>query len=280
MAIELPSSHVTAPPLVLAPTFVTTDDDFDFLASFTPPDGYIWTPETGMISIEDMQWLWRLDMYESGNWHSAFNSALITSQDMGIKDLQAAEKADAYIADGKTSSIGQAMELVRDKTAEVLGIDDVTELSGGVLSPLAALAHFLNGNGAPMWTDINNIGLDIQLSELPALSNAMQAASEGVTAVSFDKVPYNTESDSYLTAAWLGNITLKVEGSIIKSGDSVVFDGVARAYNDVYDANPASFRSDLAENATTVLRAIEALSPAQPYEIQIVGEVPLHLDAY
>lgn len=278
MTVVLDNTYVTPPPLVLPPTFVT-EDEFDFLEGFTPPPGYIWTPDTGMISIEDMQDLWRLDMYDSGNWLSAFNSALLSGQAKGIEDLQSAEKADAYLADGKTNSVGLAMELGQEKTAQMLGIDDVTELSGGILTPMAALAHFLNGNGAPMWTDINNIGLDIELSELPALSNAMQSASEGVTAISLDKVPYNTENDSYLTASWLGNITLKVEGNIVKTGDAVAFDGVVRAYNDIYDANPASFRSDLAENATTVLRAIEALSPAQPYEIQIVGEIPLHLDA-
>jgi hypothetical protein len=151
-------------------------------------------------------------------------------------------------------------------------VPESTGLSGGVITPIAALGHFLYGNGASAEANINSLGLNLSRTPIPMLEAAFAAAPIGRTVITLDKVPYNTSSDSWMTASWLGNITLKIEGAMIKQENGRMnFNGGARAYNDIYDANPSTFRSAVGENATSVLAAIEKYLNAAPYEISLKG---------
>lgn len=139
--------------------------------------------------------------------------------------------------------------------------------------------HFLYGNGAAAETNINSLGLNLSRTSIPMLENALAAAPVGRTVIALDKVPYNTSSDSWMTASWLGNITLKIEGTIIKQDNGkLFFQGGARAYNDIYDANPSTFRSSVGENATSVLAAVEKYLNAKPYEIAIQGTALIFIE--
>lgn len=216
----------------------------------------------------------RIDRFKAGDWKSALSSSLQWGKDEALLDFEKAAMADAYVAK-KIASVEDAMTLSQRAPADILRTFD-NELSGSVYSPIAALFHFIKGTGTPMWTNINNLNLHFELEEFQPVANAMRDASQGLSSFSIEKHGYNTGNDSLITVGYLGNITLKVEGSISKSGEAAAFNGVVRAWNDTYDANSGNYRTESAEFSTRVLRQIQEMSPAQPFEIRIVGEVPVH----
>lgn len=148
--------------------------------------------------------------------------------------------------------------------------DSVSEFSGGVVTPIAALAYYFLGNGETKSIKIENIGLKLKAFDIPPVMNVINSGKVGVFNISENFVR-DTSKDGIIPAAYLGNITLKTEGvlSIQKNGwwD---YKGVVRAYNDTYDANPSSHRGPFAEASTTILRGIHG----KEYIISIPGELP------
>lgn len=159
----------------------------------------------------------------------------------------------------------------RKKTTEA------KELSGGILSPFSAWSHYLDGSGADVLTQINRLGLNLSAAKIPALESAFASAMVGTSPLSIPKVAYNTRQDSWLTWTWLGNISLKIEGTVHKDHNGrVSFVGTARAYNDVYDFNASTHRSELGEAATAGGRYLGA-NKGKPYQIVIQGEAPISI---
>ncbi|HGM5492918.1 TPA: lipid II-degrading bacteriocin [Serratia fonticola] len=148
--------------------------------------------------------------------------------------------------------------------------DAVKEFTGGVVSPVAALAYYVLGNGEERMIKIENIGLKLKVSDIPPVMSVINSGQVGVFKIS-SNFTRDTSKDGMIPAAYLGNITLKTEGvlSIQKNG-TWNYNGVIRAYNDTFDANPSSHRGALGESATTILRALNG----KPYTISIPGELP------
>lgn len=87
------------------------------------------------------------------------------------------------------------------------------------------------------------------------------------------KVAYDTGKDSFISGAYLGRITLRVEGDFTRNADtSWQFLGTVKAYHDVYDFNKSD-RPLALEQLTTAGRAL----PGTGYEINISGEHKIHL---
>lgn len=151
---------------------------------------------------------------------------------------------------------------------------DTVELSGDVFSPVKAFGHYAWGGGHSMKVDINSIGLDIKSGELPLLKNMIETVREpGVYHISESRVSYDTMKDSLVTGSYLGNITLKTEGDFVRLDNGEWnFTGVAKAYNDYYDFNPAN-RPVLAELLTAVGRAQDGKS----FQVEIPGEHEIKL---
>ncbi|MHC8353389.1 lipid II-degrading bacteriocin [Pseudomonas sp. RT4P38] len=123
------------------------------------------------------------------------------------------------------------------------------------------------------------ISPDLEVFFRVSLESAFAVAPLGRTAIALDKVPYDTASNSWVTGVWLGNITLKIEGTITKHENGrLSFNGGARAYNDIYDANTGTWRTAIGENATSVLAAVEKYLNAKPYEIAIQGTNVIAID--
>lgn len=148
------------------------------------------------------------------------------------------------------------------------------ELSGGTFTPVKAFTHYLWGNGEKLSININNIGLNIKPQEIPLLAQTITSTREaGAYYLSDPKVAYNTFDDSTITGAYLGRITLKIEGDFIRhENGSWVFNGVVKAYTDTFDFN-ASNRAPVLETLTTAGRVFSGTS----YEIDISGEHKLEL---
>lgn len=143
------------------------------------------------------------------------------------------------------------------------------ELSGGTFTPIKAFSHYLWGNGQKLSVNINNIGLNIRTSNIPLLASSISSTREsGTYFLSDPKVPYNTFDDSVITGAYLGRITLKIEGNFTRNENSSwVFDGIVKAYTDIFDFDPSN-RAPVLESLTTAGR----LFSGKVYEIDIFGE--------
>lgn len=219
--------------------------------------------------------LFREDMYKKGDWKSALNSAFVWGKGEAMMALEKASVADYLVAKG-ASSIDSAIGVNwgHGFFAEVMRHYD-GELSGGVYSPAAALFHSIAGSGTPMWANINNLGLHFEIGEFGKVHSAMMSADQGVSHLYIDKLAYATSNDSLVTGAFLGDITLKVEGNINKMGEAVSFSGSVKAWSDTFDANLSSHRSEFGEASTKVLNFIQTYSPAQPFEIKLIGELPI-----
>lgn len=182
--------------------------------------------------------------------------------------------ADAFAAQKNTSN---REALLQASTAGYNTIyNKITpELSGGTFTPVKAFAHYLWGSGEKLSVNINNIGLNIRAPDIPLLAQTILSTREaGTYRLSDPKVTYNTFDASIITGAYLGRITLKVEGDFVRDENSKwTFDGVVKAYTDTFDFD-ASNRAPLLETLTTAGRVFAG----QPYEIEIPGEYKLTLN--
>jgi hypothetical protein len=149
------------------------------------------------------------------------------------------------------------------------------EFSGGLLTPFAAIAHWIMGKGEQAKVDIKNIGISPSLQKSPHLKAAIENVIVGTSRIDIN-IPYDTGIDSAISRIYLGSVTLRVIGDVIKEANgSVSFEGAVRAYSDRYDANASSHRAGFDEGATSALRAVGRIANATDYEILIQGEMPL-----
>lgn len=228
----------------------------------------------------------RLRAYLKGEWQATVNNLLIEATRNNphfigpIKDdLAAAHSADQFMCLNPLATAESAWRQGWSQARSKGTIVDKneSELSGGIFSPMKALAHAISGEGSPLNVKIQNLGIRPNLANLPALRTIIDNAQIGSSPINIEKVAYNTGIDSRVTEAYLGNITLKISGHVHKYDQHhFTFTGEARAYHDIYDANPSTHRSWLAETATTVLSAIMQNENSKSYEISISGSVPIN----
>jgi hypothetical protein len=267
------SNGITLPPLVTTAT----------APGYSPPSGGGTWGAPNPALVFTAQQLDRNNYYAQGLWRemiikitkeqeaSIRNGVALGIVSSIVRDMQAIPFADNYICLNPNISPAQALYYATNNF-KAGSVPESKLLSGGLLTPVAALGHFLYGKGVAAETNINSLGLDLSGTRIPMLESALTQAPMGRTPITLDKVPYNTGSNSWHTEAWLGNITLKIEGTVTKNENGTLsFNGGARAYNDVYDANPSTFRDAVGENSTRVLAAVEKYLNAQPYEIAIKG---------
>lgn len=147
----------------------------------------------------------------------------------------------------------------------------ITEMSGSVTTPITAWAHFLWGNGADRTIKLENLGLRIQPNQIAPVMNIVKSGVVGTFNV-IERFNRNTMLDGIIPAATVGNISLRTEGTlIISSSGAWNYNGVVRAYNDTYDANPGTYRGPIGEWSTKVLSKFGGT----PYQISIPGQIDI-----
>ena len=146
--------------------------------------------------------------------------------------------------------------------------------SGGILSGLHGVQHAIDGMGETAVFPINNIGLRVNLSRIPDVMSAIHSARP-VGRSSLDvKFTYDVFKDSFSSGLVLGNITLRAIGDIDKNASGTwSFNGVIRAFNDRYDANPSNHRGWMGESLTSILGNVMKYE----YAIEIPGEIPINM---
>ncbi|WP_455865594.1 lipid II-degrading bacteriocin [Pantoea agglomerans] len=161
--------------------------------------------------------------------------------------------------------------IMEDKGAMAQAPGD--RVTGNAFTPFLALYHYAEGNGTPLIVDLPSIGLTFDAAKMDPLVAQLGSSGAGTYSISGD-FGKNIADDNLYVAAMLGRISMKTEGVLtIQANGSWSYNGVARAYNDTFDANWDASRGVVAQASTKILSWI----PGQVYEIQIPGEVPVNL---
>ncbi|EEQ9877274.1 TPA: lipid II-degrading bacteriocin colicin M, partial [Escherichia coli] len=84
------------------------------------------------------------------------------------------------------------------------------------------------------------------------------------------KFTHATGDYNVITGAYLGNITLKTEGTLtISANGSWTYNGVVRSYDDKYDFNASTHRGIIGESLTR----LGAMFSGKEYQILLPGEI-------
>lgn len=151
------------------------------------------------------------------------------------------------------------------------------QLSGSLWSPFSAMANFLWGNGRPMNVDINKIGLNLQPAGINGFQDQLASMSAPGTYNFTHQFAYNTGNDSVAANLYLGNITLKIEGTLNRAADGTwTLNANVRGFQDTYDFNASTHRTKAAEQLTTAGRFLQSLTGGSvPFPININGDLPV-----
>ena len=194
---------------------------------------------------------------------------------VALKTLAAADQREAEGRDLRTAYNEIATDIGRTQqiNEHIIKYPPANHvLSGGLMTPFHALAHGMFGLGAPVMFPIQNVGLNVDIRGIPDVMNVIQSARPVGTSSLDVNFAYDVGKDSNASWLTLGNITLRLVGTIDKSSSGAwTFSGEIRAFNDVYDANPSNHRGWLGENLTSVLSAV----PFTSYSIEIPGSLPV-----
>ncbi|WP_320159736.1 lipid II-degrading bacteriocin [Klebsiella sp. S69] len=146
---------------------------------------------------------------------------------------------------------------------------NMKEMSGNVTSPVVAFAHYLWGDGDARSVNIANIGLKISPMKIAEISNIVNSGVTGTFPITA-KFSHATGDYNPVTGSYLGNITLKTEGTLtINSNGNWTYNGVVRSFDDRYDFNASTHRGVIGESMTR----LGELFNGQPYQILLPGEV-------
>lgn len=148
---------------------------------------------------------------------------------------------------------------------------NIKQMSGESVTPLVAFAHYLWGEGQERSVSIAKLGLKISPSEIPAIMNIVNSGVVGTFPIASD-FARDTFKDSVITGGYLGNITMRTEGTLtISAGGNWSYNGVGRAYNDKFDFNPSTHRGVIAESLTR----LGGIYSGKAYEISIPGQIAI-----
>ncbi|MEJ8476862.1 lipid II-degrading bacteriocin [Roseibium algae] len=150
--------------------------------------------------------------------------------------------------------------------------------SGSSFTPLAALGHYLYGGGETMSVDLHNLGLEIEASEITPLNSLIEDSNSNSQTVS-GTFAYSTYKDSLIHGAWLGGITLKVDGYFSRTSETEWnFVGDITGLPDQYDVNENADRGAIADFSTDMLELIGAIGGGDEYQIDLDGTIHVELN--
>lgn len=149
----------------------------------------------------------------------------------------------------------------------------------GLLTSSEALTHYQHGADDPKHTT-ERTPLRMSFSEIdttkfsvtqfPKVADQLKGCKPGTYQIRWgdkkDNIPFSTSGDQ---ALFLGNITLKLEGTlVIREDGNWDFTGQLKSFDDYYDFNASTHRGAVGEALTWVGR--EKIS-GKPYWIEIRG---------
>lgn len=183
---------------------------------------------------------------------------------------------DQCLAANNTAGILRWLEVPQvRKSYQISDMGD--QLSGSLWSPFTAMANFLWGNGRPMNVDINKIGLNLQPAGITGFQDQLASMSAPGVYNFTHQFAYNTGNDSVAANLYLGNITLKIEGTLNRAADGTwTLNANVRGFQDTYDFNASTHRTKAAEQLTAAGRLLQSLTGgSMPFPININGDLPV-----
>jgi len=149
----------------------------------------------------------------------------------------------------------------------------------GLLSSSEALAHYRTGTDdpknpnrrTPLGMSFDEIDTSkVKVEKFKKIAEQLKSCTPGTYQIKwgdkFDSLPFLTSGDQ---ALFLGNISLKLEGTIvIRKGGDWEFSGQLKSFDDLYDFNASTHRGAIGEALTWLGR--EQIS-GKPYYIEIRG---------
>ena len=130
--------------------------------------------------------------------------------------------------------------------------------------------HYLGGSGSPMdmqFSEINTSSL--RPSQFPKVQSELGKGCQEKSVQIDDRKPFTTSGDAFFT---VGNITLPLQGTLnVQCDCSWRFQGVLKAFDDLYDFNPSTHRGWWGELTTTV----GSMFPGKEFDIRIQGGKPV-----
>jgi RHS repeat-associated protein len=135
----------------------------------------------------------------------------------------------------------------------------------GLLSSTEALDHYLGGTGTALDMDFSEIPTPfVKPTDFPAVKAATNSACFDSTL----KIDDRTAFASFVKWLTVGNITLRLQGTLTTKCDcSWSFSGNIKSFDDKYDFNASDHRNPVGEALTKVGRNI----PGKVYSIRIKG---------
>lgn len=184
----------------------------------------------------------------------------------------------------KVSRLEGAPVVVLDAVTAYANVETETptdiQFGGSVLTPFAALYHYMVAGGAPREYAIQDLHL---MHFAPVDVYPVQATLEnqnilnGSTTFIDETYVRDTALDNPISWVTVGQITLRVQGELtIDQNGQYVFQGELRAFNDRYDAGgDMAERGEVGNMLTSILEALTNYG-GTAYDIGITGALPLH----
>ncbi|PWC17140.1 ferredoxin [Brenneria roseae subsp. roseae] len=160
-------------------------------------------------------------------------------------------------------------ESISNSLSDFINSSGAGELVKGLLAPVDAFRHYVFGDGTDRSININDVGFNISVTEIPEIMDIINGGGIGSFEID-SKFPRNTMNDSFFIAAYLGHINMTTYGTLNVSADgSWNYNGTINTSGDTYNANASTHRDALGEWSTTILRELGGT----PYKIHIPGDL-------
>lgn len=136
--------------------------------------------------------------------------------------------------------------------------------ASGKVTSTSAFNHYKSNAGTPLRMDFSDIDTsNVRPSDFPQVDDLISGEKSGGFAID-SRLAITTSGDQSLV---LGNITLRLQGSLSLDESSYSFSGTLKSFDDKYDFNRSTHRGVLGE----ILTRADASQEGTPFWIEIRG---------
>lgn len=156
---------------------------------------------------------------------------------------------------------------------KVFNASQQTELTNGAMAPIAALYHYILGDGSAMSADLGKLSFNFNRDNLVPVNTILNSGQIGSFQID-SPIGYDFRQSSWWEWSYLGRVSLRLNGTLkVDSAGQWSFQGTVTGTKDIYDANPDASRGIIGELLTDVLRSLNG----QVFDINFKGEHQIYI---